>query len=68
MEDCLGVCPHVLLGLLVLGAKEQVLVVLLLEILLQGVLRRLGILFQGVTCRWHVRLDLSWVGSVANST
>jgi hypothetical protein len=21
----------------------------------------------GVTCRWHVRLDVSWVGSVANS-
>jgi hypothetical protein len=22
---------------------------------------------EGVTCRWHARLDLSWVGSVANS-
>jgi hypothetical protein len=21
-----------------------------------------------VTCRWHARLDVSWVGSVANST
>jgi hypothetical protein len=20
-----------------------------------------------VTCRWHVRLDVSWIGSVANS-
>jgi hypothetical protein len=31
-------------------------------------LRLLSAFIPSVTCRWHVLLDVSWVGSVTNST